>query len=207
MPVKVEDLVPEILDVVQASVSLMLFEAGIGAVVGREDHLGAVLNYGIALCDEVEDSMLRVVDADLVRADVQVAAQSLVHEGGSAYATCKDLTVLEVLRVQALDLEGKVDLAVLEILKDDVLFALILSLCLTDLTVTQVLDVEVIGACHLLRRLLDCLLLFLNWLLGRRLLPGKGKLLFGQGHLLLLIDGLIERVQVSLVRLEVVRHD
>ncbi len=144
MPVEVQNLVKQVLDLKQPRLFLVLFELRIAQVISAESHIRAVLDDGIAPRDEVEVRVCRVVDSDLVRTHVEVTVLGLVDEAGSADAPRHQLAIGDILEIERLDREGQNNLAVLQVFQNEVLFVGVFFLRLPDCLVVQVFDEKVV---------------------------------------------------------------
>ena len=158
----------------------MLFQMWIGTVVDCENHVVAVFNDRVALGDQVEFSTVRVMNADLLRAEVKLAVYRLVNETRCTDATSIYLAVFDVLHIQALYLKWEVDCAVLKVLNNYVFLAFILAFSFPDNNVTEVLDIKIISSYYNSFMLLYFLYRVHMWLCGtcNRLLSCESKLLF-----------------------------
>lgn len=99
-----------------------------------------MLNDRIALGDEVKLSVQRVVDSDLLWTHMQLAVDSLVYEGRTAYTSCVNFAISQVLRIYRLDLERKVNCAIFQVFNNDILFAKVFRFDLSDVNTFQILN-------------------------------------------------------------------
>jgi hypothetical protein len=66
VPVEVKHLIPEVLNFKKISLFLISLKPWVSAVVYSKAHLLAMLNDRITFSDEVEFSIHRIVDSDLL---------------------------------------------------------------------------------------------------------------------------------------------
>lgn len=116
MPVKVKDVVPEVLYLKEPGLPEVFLQGRVCTVIEPEVHLRAMLYNWVAFRQKVELGPFGVVDPDLVGTQMELAVGCLVNEAGPADAACVDFALGEVLGIEALDFEGQVDRAVFKVL-------------------------------------------------------------------------------------------
>lgn len=71
---------------------------------------------------------------------MQLAVDSQVYEGRTAYTSCVNFAISQVLRINRLDLERKVNCAIFQVFNNDILFAKVFRFDLSDVNSFQILN-------------------------------------------------------------------